>query len=177
MSEVAKLYDPNGYLGPVVVRAKMFIQQLWLMKIDWDDELFKQWKEFYEKLILLNEMRIPRWLQTTATRRIELIGFADASSKAYGAVIYVRSFDDNNAWCTLLTATSRVVPLNAVSISRLELCAAELLAKLMFEVRKRCGLSSVTHYLYTDSTITLQWIQKESTIFKPFVSNRVASIQ
>lgn len=181
VSEVAKLYDPNGYLGPIVVRAKMFIQQLWLLKIDWDDllseELFKQWKEYYEQLIALNEVRIPRWLQTTTVRRIELVGFADASLKAYGAVIYVRSSDDNNAWCTLLTAKSRVAPLNAVSIPRLELCAAELLAKLMFEVRDRCGLSSVSYYLYTDSTITLQWIQKESTIFKPFVSNRVASIQ
>lgn len=181
VSEIAKLYDPNGYLEPVIVKAKIFIQQLWKSKLDWDDslgeDLLKQWSEFYETLVLLNDVCIPRWLQTTVNRRIELVGFADASTKAYGAVIYVRSFDESTIWCTLLTAKSRVAPLKSVSIPRLELCAAELLSNLMFEVRERCGLQYVPYYLYTDSTITLQWIQKESTTFKPFVANRVASIQ
>lgn len=181
VSEISKLYDPNGYLGPVIVRAKLFIQKLWILKLEWNDVLseilFKQWKDFYEQLIILNDVCIPRWLQTTTNRRIELIGFADASMKAYGAVIYVRTLDENNIWCTLLTAKSRVAPLKTISIPRLELCAADLLSSLMFEVRERCGLKYVPYYLFTDSTITLQWIQKESTIFKQFVANRVANIQ
>lgn len=144
VSNVAKLYDPNGYLGPVIVRAKLFIQQLWNLKIEWDEPLsegnIKIWMDFHNQLNLLNQVRIPRWLQTTTTRRIELIGFADASTKAYGATIYVRSFDDNYVDCHLLTSKSRVAPLKEVSIPRLELCAALLSRGLSTGELLNCSL-------------------------------------
>lgn len=34
LSVTAKLFDPLGLLSPVIVKAKMFMQQLWLMKVD-----------------------------------------------------------------------------------------------------------------------------------------------
>lgn len=180
-SNVAKLYDPNGYLGPVIVQGKLFIQQLWILKLEWDEPLCEQnvkvWMDFHKQLILLNKVRIPRWLQTTATRRIELIGFADASAKAYGAVIYVRTFDDNFISCQLLTSKSRVAPLKEISIPRLELCAVELLVKLMNEVRSQCELKYVRYYMFTDSMIVLRWIKKDATNFKTFVANRILIIQ
>ena len=39
MSEVAKLYDPLGWLSPVIVKAKMLIQTVWTRKTSWDEEL------------------------------------------------------------------------------------------------------------------------------------------
>lgn len=181
VSEVAKLYDPNGYLGPLIVIAKVFIQQLWCLKLDWDEKLSDQnievWKQFHNKLTQLNQLRIPRWLQTTATRQIELIGFADASTKAYGAAIYVRSFSDERIFCNLLTSKSRVAPLKRTTIPRLELSAAKLLAELMTEVRSKCGLNYVRYFLFTDSMITLHWIRKNSSNFKSFVANRISVIQ
>jgi len=39
LSEIAQLYDPLGLIAPVVMRAKIFIQELWLTKIDWDTPL------------------------------------------------------------------------------------------------------------------------------------------
>ncbi|GFW00081.1 uncharacterized protein TNCV_3568691 [Trichonephila clavipes] len=36
---IARLFDPLGLLGPVVARAKIFMQRLWSLKIDWMDEL------------------------------------------------------------------------------------------------------------------------------------------
>ncbi|GFS51330.1 uncharacterized protein TNCV_3533721 [Trichonephila clavipes] len=39
LSTIARLFDPLGLLGPVVARAKIFMQSLWSLKIDWIDEL------------------------------------------------------------------------------------------------------------------------------------------
>lgn len=39
ISAISSIFDPCGYIAPVVFLAKTFIQQLWLMKIDWDDPI------------------------------------------------------------------------------------------------------------------------------------------
>lgn len=39
LSEIAKLFDPLGWLAPCVILAKMFIQELWLLQLGWDEEL------------------------------------------------------------------------------------------------------------------------------------------
>lgn len=181
LRETAKLYDPDGYLAPIIVVAKMFIQHLWSVKLNWDEELCDalkaEWSDIYQQLSELNCLRIPRWLQTTSNRTIELIGFADASKKAYGAAIYLRVTDGNEYWCSLLTSKSKVAPLKTVSIPRLELCAAELLAILMNQVIIELKLDYVPYFLFTDSMITLHWIRGDLSNMKTFVSNRVAAIQ
>ncbi|GFS66519.1 integrase catalytic domain-containing protein [Trichonephila clavipes] len=39
LSTIARIYDPLGLLGPVVAKAKIFLQKLWMLKIDWTDFL------------------------------------------------------------------------------------------------------------------------------------------
>ncbi|XP_023247401.1 uncharacterized protein LOC111643561 [Copidosoma floridanum] len=36
LSETAKLFDPLGWLAPVIVTAKIMMQDLWINKFDWD---------------------------------------------------------------------------------------------------------------------------------------------
>jgi len=38
-SEVAKLFDPLGLLGPVIVIAKLILQDLWQLAIQWDESI------------------------------------------------------------------------------------------------------------------------------------------
>ncbi|GBN04196.1 hypothetical protein AVEN_188663-1 [Araneus ventricosus] len=38
-SQIARLYDPLGIIGPVIAKAKIFVQSLWLQKHDWNDNL------------------------------------------------------------------------------------------------------------------------------------------
>ncbi|XP_058456735.1 uncharacterized protein LOC131434107 [Malaya genurostris] len=38
LSVIAQLYDPLGLVAPVIVRAKILLQHLWLLALDWDDE-------------------------------------------------------------------------------------------------------------------------------------------
>ncbi|XP_065356309.1 uncharacterized protein LOC135950707 [Calliphora vicina] len=89
LSEVAKIFDPLGWLSPVTVLAKLFIQKLWLLQNKWDevipDELNNEWQVFRNNISCLQEIRVPRWVQLTTTSRFELHGFADASEKAYAA--------------------------------------------------------------------------------------------
>ncbi|XP_026745499.1 uncharacterized protein LOC113506862 [Trichoplusia ni] len=83
LSDVAKLYDPLGWIAPVVVIAKFMIQKLWKMGLGWDDtiseELTSEWLQFRDNLAHIKSVSIPRWLQCSNTSTIELHVFADAS--------------------------------------------------------------------------------------------------
>lgn len=61
---MTRIYDPLGIAGPVVVAAKIFIQQLWEKEMSWDEELPQaqstSWLEFRTALNILNNTRIPR---------------------------------------------------------------------------------------------------------------------
>ncbi|GFY25981.1 uncharacterized protein TNCV_1917311 [Trichonephila clavipes] len=59
----------------------------------------------------------------------------EPNNKCYGAVIYCRSQSPDGATTVkLVTSKSRVAPVKSVTMPRLELCAAVLLAKLMKRV-------------------------------------------
>lgn len=72
-------------------------------------------------------MKIPRWVYTQHQQKIQLLGFADASEKAYAAVIYLKT----SQGISLLTAKSKVNPLkNRKTLPKLELCTDKLLVRL-----------------------------------------------
>ncbi|GFT13827.1 uncharacterized protein TNCV_3023021 [Trichonephila clavipes] len=54
LSEIARLYDPLGLIGPIVTKAKIFIQELRKIKLDWSEQLppdaMEEWMNFYQKL-------------------------------------------------------------------------------------------------------------------------------
>lgn len=183
LSEIARMYDPNGFLAPFVVVAKILMQDLWREEnLGWDGSLpqniAEKWSKFHAEMKHLNKFRIPRWLNMTRTSITQIHGFCDASSKAYGAVIYVRTIEyTGKINCLLLTAKSRVAPLQTLSIPRLELQSAELLSRLMKKTLEVCELSNIRTFLHTDSTIVLQWLRKQPCDLKTFVANRVAAIQ
>jgi len=104
-------------------------------------------------------------------------GFCDASQRAYGACIYVRTEGTNECRTELLCSRSRVAPLKAISLPRLELSAALLLAQLLEKARDSFDLSHMSIFLWSDSTITLNWLTSPSRRWTAFVANRVGEIQ
>ncbi|XP_070519743.1 uncharacterized protein [Cardiocondyla obscurior] len=182
LSETARLFDPLGWLAPVIIKAKILIQTLWLKGNDWDHPLdkddFNLWHQFRNELIKLSEIKIPRWLMTTETTSlIELHGFADASERAYAAVIFVKISQNNEFKISLLQAKTRVAPLKKISLPRLELCAATLLTRLVVHVQATIKLKFNSINLWSDSTVTLAWLKGHPSKWTTYVTNRVSEIQ
>ncbi|XP_071577544.1 uncharacterized protein [Temnothorax nylanderi] len=182
LSTIAKFYDPLGWVTPVTITAKIFMQSLWRETLNWDDvisaPLLTRWKEIHSRLSHLNRLQIPRWTGLgTDTSHAEVHGFADASNAAYAAVVYLRIISsDGQVTITLITGKSKVAPLRTLSVPRLELLAALLLARLMEFVRESLGCS-FPEYCWTDSEIVRAWITSHPSRWKTFVANRVTEIQ
>lgn len=116
LSEISKLFDPLGFLGPVVTTAKLIMQELWRLKLGWDDELpdeqMQQWLKFREQLVAVRNIRKKRCVIPADATRVELLGYCDASKRAYGAVLYIRSvLKDGTVNIQLVCSKSRVAPL------------------------------------------------------------------
>ncbi|GFS80411.1 dual 3',5'-cyclic-AMP and -GMP phosphodiesterase 11 [Trichonephila clavipes] len=182
LSVIAKLYNSLGFLGPVIAKAKVFLQQLWQCKLDWDDVLpnsiANKWREFVTTLKCVEEVKINRFIIADNNVRIVLQGFVDASEVAYGAVVYLQCFLHNGAAkVSILASKSRVAPIQVISIPQLELCACVLLAQLIKKIRSTLRLNISDIVLHTDSTIALAWLNTPANRLKTFVANRVAKVQ
>lgn len=181
ISEIARLFDPLGWVAPCVITAKILIQKLWLAGIDWDDslpeELLKEWKNYQADLLHLPQIVIPRWVETRSKAVMELQGFCDASNKAYAAVVYLRVIEEDcDVKVHLVTAKTKVAPTKQLSIPRLELMGAVILAKLITEVAETLGIERENIHCWTDSTIVLAWLSGHPSRWTTFVGNRVSEI-
>ena len=184
LSAAARLFDPLGLVSPVVAFMKLLVQECWKRNLDWDDDpplyISDQWHAFQTELPHLSSIKIPRHIGITLNSYVTLIGFADASERCYGAVVYVKvcSSKDEQGSVTLLCSKSRLAPLKTISLARLELCAALLLANLMYSVRdtlsERCVINEM--YAFSDSTVALAWIHSPPYRFQTFIANRITEI-
>jgi len=185
LSYVASIYDPLGVLGPFVVPIKVMMQDLTKKGITWDEplppaeqETFLQW---INVLQTIRNLSIPRCIQShggTTTRTNQLHIFADASERTYGAVAYLRQEDPNTGVHTsLMMSKSRLAPIKAMSIPRLELSAAVVAVRISQTIASESTLDIGETIFWTDSTIVLQYIQNENKRFQTFVANRLAVIQ
>ncbi|XP_055859209.1 uncharacterized protein LOC129921419 [Episyrphus balteatus] len=184
LSTIAKLFDPLGWISPCVVTSKIIMQRLWNRGCNRDDPipsaLMKDWEAFHRELPLIERLRIPRWTHISLTNMaIELHGFCDASMKAYGAAVYVRVLDSNgNIHVNLILSKTRVAPSKrTITLPRLELCGAVVLAQLLQYIKEVLAIPNVKMYSWTDSTIALAWIRATPAKWTTFVSNRVSEIQ
>lgn len=182
LSTISQIFDPLGLIGPTTIRAKIILQRLWLVKIGWEEsvpaDIHTLWTQYVGHLRSLEDIRIPRLVRTTHPIRIELHGFCDASEAAYGACLYIRSLAACGTWTAqLLCAKSKVAPIKSVSIPRLELCGALLLARLSQKSTSALTMPINETIHWSDSTITLAWIRGEACQWKTFVANRVSEIQ
>ncbi|GFX50356.1 uncharacterized protein TNCV_338911 [Trichonephila clavipes] len=182
LSTIAKIFDPVGLMAPVISKAKIFLQRLWRSKLEWNDllpaEEYREWQQFLVSLENINNIEIPRRILVAFPEVTEIHGFADASERCYGAAVYCKSKNlKSETLVRLITSKSRVAPIKSLTIPRLELCAAVLLAKLVKRVVAALQLETAEVYLWSDSMIVLAWLRKEPMDLKTFVQNRVAKIQ
>ncbi|XP_044578945.1 uncharacterized protein LOC123261417 [Cotesia glomerata] len=158
LSQIAKLFDPIGLLGPIIVHAKIIMQLLWKICAAWDEsvpiEIHSSWSDFRGQLPLIEKLHFPRGMTLPNVIKSQLHGFCDASENAYGACLYLRSIDSKGQVCIrLISSKSRVAPVKPLTLPRLELCAALLLARLYCAVKPAILSDAYESYLWSDSTI------------------------
>lgn len=183
LSEISRIYDPIGFLAPVTFLAKYLIQILWTAGVEWDEDapqnVSSEWAKFKLSLSSLSAITIPRRMIQEFVS-LELHGFCDASERGYCAVLYCRILAaDGSCTVSLCCAKSRVAPLRRLSVPRLELQAAVLLADLMAATKKALSpfRSDFTTLAWSDSTVALAWIKSCPSRWQTFVANRVSHIQ
>ncbi|XP_043642439.1 uncharacterized protein LOC122612720 [Drosophila teissieri] len=159
LSQLSRIYDPLGLVAPVTVLLKLIFQESWTSVLQWDDpipeSLRTRWRALVEDLPALTQCQVPRYI-ASPFRDVQLHGFADASSHAYGAVVYSRVAVGCSFQVTLVAAKTRVAPIKPVSIPRLELNAAT-----------SC---------WTDSEIVLHWLSAPPRRWNTYVCNRTSEI-
>lgn len=180
LSSASSVFDPLGLLGPIIITAKMYVQRLVILKLDWDEtlsaELHLEWSQIWNQMNNIKKIKIKRNVVIRNSVSIELHGFSDSSKGAYGAAVYVRSVDqEGNIFTSLLTAKSRIA--GRETIPRLELQAALLLARLVKKLKTILRHKIDKINLWSDSTVALAWINTEPHKLNCYVSNRVKEIR
>ncbi|KAL4143914.1 hypothetical protein QTP88_006168 [Uroleucon formosanum] len=184
LSLVARIFDPLGVFAPAVFLAKSIMQRTWQLGMTWDEVLPKnihdEWIAFVSDLPSLLNIRVPRYLNSSHGAPCYLLGFCDASQLGYAVVVYVRMADvDVNASVFLIGTKTKLAPIKSLTIPRLELNAALLLARWLSRVRDILApqLNIVGINAWSDSTIVLSWLGAPHEAFKIYVSNQVHLIR
>ncbi|KAK3738002.1 hypothetical protein QZH41_009629 [Actinostola sp. cb2023] len=141
LSVINSVYDPLGLAAPVILRGKLLLRQLTVMgnkdnenPLGWDDplpdNLKQQWQSWRRELSELEDIQLPRCYHPKSFGQVvrnEIHAFSDASKDGIGVAIYLRQFDANgDTSVAFLLGQSRMTPLQATTIPRLELCAVVL---------------------------------------------------
>ncbi|XP_062556717.1 uncharacterized protein LOC134221540 [Armigeres subalbatus] len=175
----------------MTILAKLFIQQLWSLELPWDEplptELEADWRRFKNQLKQINEIKIVRCVVAEDAETFEVHGFSDASKKAYGACVYLRSLrSDGTSVMHLISSKTRVSPLptkpgskksrRPYTAPRAELCGALLLSRLVTNVLKAIDMKIDKVLLWCDSQIVLCWLKRTPDSLELFVGSRVREI-
>ncbi|XP_052744237.1 uncharacterized protein LOC128199305 [Bicyclus anynana] len=185
LSTVARTFDPNGWVTPVIFLAKCFLQKLWIAQVGWDEplqgRLEEEWTSIVSSLPEVNRISISRRFLPPGRCHASLHGFCDASEKGYAAAVYLRTVNANGEVSVhLVLAKSKVAPIRTrLTIPKLELSGATLLARLLNHVRATmASLVELTEVVaWSDSEIVLCWLRASPHNLEVFVANRVSQIQ
>ena len=173
----------------VVVQLKIFFQEICKKKYEWDEELQDEmrlkWLHILDNIQKVEEIQIPRCYNYYEVNDpfdvIQLIGFSDASPVAYGSCVYIKFVTrSGKIHVSFVTSKSRIAPLKReISIPRLELLGNVLLSRLMTSVLAAFDpeLEISNIMCFTDSKVSLAWIQNDKREMKQFVQNRVNEIR
>ena len=185
LSTVSSVYDPLGFIAPLILVGKQILQNMCRDSADWDsplpEHLRSRWEHWRSSLVLLASMKIQRCFKPVEfgdTQSVELHHFSDASTNGYGQCSYLRLKDkQDRVHCSLVMGKARVAPLKPVTIPRLELTAAVISVKVSALLTQELNFSNIKEVFWTDSKVVLGYISNESQRFHVFVANRVQQIR
>lgn len=184
LSVVSSIYDPLGFLSPVILSAKRILQDLCREGIGWDNVIppmyVQRWMNWLDDLHRLDSFKVRRCLKPDGfgeVKSAQMHHFSDASEQGYGVVSYLLLHNNQNlVHSTLLVSKARVTPLKPITIPRLELTAATLASRIDRIWTKELKMPFQDSIFWTDSTSVLKYLRNKTSRFKCFVANRVSEI-
>ena len=165
LSDLAKVYDPLGFLLPLAIRGRLLLQNLWKAGVKWDDPLsaehLTEWRQLRADFQNGQTLGIPRIV--TCEDSVILHIFCDASPRAYGAVSYFTFLENKiKGISKFVIAKARVAPIKMLkTIPHLELTSILVGARLVRYVKEASleELNLEKVYIWSDSQIALQWLR------------------
>ena len=185
LSTINSLYDPLGFAAPVSIQGRSILRDITSHSCDWDtplpEENQEKWQRWRDSLQDLQELKIPRMytsLPLSAAQKTEMCIFCDASTKAIGAVAYLRVTDSRgHSDVGFIFGKAKLAPKPDITIPRLELCAAVLAVEVAELLQEELDLTLDDVKFFTDSKVVLGYIFNESRRFYVYVHNRVQRIR
>ncbi|XP_036318305.1 uncharacterized protein LOC118733148 [Rhagoletis pomonella] len=176
------IFDPLGFLSHFTIALKILLQEIWRLRIDWDeelpDDLYSKWRQWKTTVSQMLSIEIPRCysLNLNKATDVQLHTFVDAGEYGYAAVSYLRVQLGNDVDLSLIAAKSKVAPLSPVSIPRLELQSVITGVRLASKTEVIPRLPIKRKVFWTDSSTVLKWLTMDPRQFRQFVMYRVAEI-
>ena len=85
LRDVCSVYDPLGFINPVIIMAKVLLQKIWGLGFAWDDKLNTELVDEWQKISSQIEAAIPknfnRWLGIKEFDKVSLHIFTDAGNR------------------------------------------------------------------------------------------------
>lgn len=179
LSSVSSVFDPIGFILPVVVPGKVFVSTLWQKQYDWDEVLPVDMQEQYHKIDceieLASSLSFKRYLDFDKTLPVEMHVFCDATPNVAAAccVYFVQ-----NDKVEFISSKFKIASMKFQrTVPQWELVAMEIGARhgeTIKNIFKNDFPEIVSHY-WTDSLICLQWLSTKKQL-KVFVQNRKSAI-
>ncbi len=186
LSQAHKVFDPLGFVCPLMLEARIFLQGLWVKEFGWEDAITEEeidkWNRWLPNLARLKELRFPRVLLPGLPgnfKDLQVHVFSDASKEAYAAVAYVRlKYSDRaEVHTNFIQAKNKIVPkkINR-TIPKLELQSIELASCLARHVAEPLEHDVKAITLWSDSKTALQWLRMDPNQLQVLVHNYVIKI-
>uniref|UniRef100_A0A7I4YK99 Integrase catalytic domain-containing protein n=1 Tax=Haemonchus contortus TaxID=6289 RepID=A0A7I4YK99_HAECO len=169
-----------GWLTPLTLRGKLFLQRLWSLGYDWDTELAEQhiakWNETVTQMESF-KLTLPRLVSPLHSNVTHAV-FADASTQAMAACAYVVTANKSH----LVFARSKLANAKAhPTIPKMEMYATTMAVRMAQTIYNaltdKLTISSVA--IFTDSEIVLNWLATYpiKRDVGRFVTNRIVEIR
>ncbi|KAL3068195.1 hypothetical protein niasHS_016441 [Heterodera schachtii] len=186
LSQIAKVYDPLGLMSPVLLPAKLILQEVQNLNPKWDDELpaniCKDWLKLMAQWLDRGEpvtIEFPRHIQ--AIDSVEFHCFCDASKYGMGIAVYQKAKTTiRKDECNLIYAKSLVKPIKVAAhdgtIPKLELQALTLGVKAVKFVQAQIKFADQQVIMWTDSQCSVERLRDNKRQDR-FVANRLQKIR
>ncbi|PIO53245.1 Pao retrotransposon peptidase [Teladorsagia circumcincta] len=143
--QIASIYDPLGWMTPITLRGKRFLQHLWKCDYSWDEILSRehqqQWKEILQDVDDF-QCKFNRRI-TQINESVGLVVFSDASSIGMATCAYITSNNGSAA----VAGKSKLPSLKETpTIPKMELNALTMAVRLIN--RSKLDFITSTEYIY-----------------------------